>query len=158
MLGKVCLPEFLFFRAKSFPDCPVLDVKVKKEGEMNEVIERKEWDTFIKEFNRRNKLRSTRLEVVSGEIGAQEEEELLPLGGISLETKGADTARIEVSLGGETAIEQRHLTHVVGRVGSIMTKMGADLREEALLIEDEDGTKTILHFETLPELEPAVGA
>ncbi len=114
---------------------------------MNEVIERKEWDTFIKEFNHRNKLRSTRLEVV-----------LLPLGGISLESKGADAARIEVSLGGETAKEQRHLTHVIGRVKNIMTKMGADLREEALLIEDEDGTKTILHFETLPELEPAVGA
>jgi hypothetical protein len=36
-----------------------------------------------------------------------------------------------------------------------MRKIGDDLREEALLIEDEEGTKTILHFETLPELEPA---
>jgi hypothetical protein len=34
-----------------------------------------------------------------------------------------------------------------------MRKMGSDLREEALLLEDEEGTKTILHFEALPELD-----
>jgi hypothetical protein len=44
---------------------------------------------------------------------------------------------------------------MIPRVRSIMIKMGADLREEALLIEDEAGTKTILLFETLPELKPA---
>jgi hypothetical protein len=45
---------------------------------------------------------------------------------------------------------------MISHVKSIMRKTGVDLREEALMIEDEDGTKTILHFETLPELEPAV--
>jgi hypothetical protein len=40
--------------------------------------------------------------------------------------------------------------------GNEPAQMGADRREEALLIEDEEGTKTILRFETLPELEPAV--
>ena len=122
---------------------------------MNEVIERDNWDSFIKDFNRRNELRATRLEVLGAEIGAQEEEQQLPLTGISLETKGADAPRIEISLGGETAKEERQLTHMVTRVRSIITKMGADLREEALLIEDEAGTKTILLFETLPELKSA---
>jgi hypothetical protein len=37
-----------------------------------------------------------------------------------------------------------------------MRKIGVDLREEALMIEYEGGTKTILHFQSLPELEPAV--
>ncbi|SRR6266508_2041105 len=123
---------------------------------MNEVIERNEWDNYIKEFNHRNEMRPTRLEVLSGEIGAQEEEELLPLTGISLESRGDGAPRIEIALGGETAKEERQMTRMIPRVRSIMTKMGADLREEALLIEDEEGTKTILHFETLPELEPAV--
>jgi hypothetical protein len=123
---------------------------------MSEVIEREQWDNFIKEFNHRNALRATRLEVVGGEVGAQEEEELLPFTGISLETKGADAPRVEISLGGETAKEERHLTHMIVRVRSIMAKIGVDLREEALLIEDQEGTKTILLFETLPELEPAV--
>lgn len=123
---------------------------------MQDVIERQEWNDFVKEFNHRNGLRATRLEVVGAEIGAQEEEELLPFTGLSLEEKGADAPKIEISLGGETAREQRHLTHMVPRVRSIMRKIGDDLREEALMIEDEDGTKTILVFKTLPELEPAV--
>jgi hypothetical protein len=123
---------------------------------MGDVIEREEWDNFVKEFNRRNELRATRLEVVSAELGDQEEEELLPFTGLSLEEKGEDAPRIEISLGGETAKEERHLTHMVPRVKSIMRKIGLDLREEALMIEDEQGTKIILHFETLPELEPAV--
>jgi hypothetical protein len=62
---------------------------------------------------------------------------------------------VEISLGGETAKEERHPTHMIPRVKNIMRKIGVDLREEALLIEDEEGIKTILHFETLPALEPA---
>jgi len=123
---------------------------------MNEVIERENWAGFVKEFDKRNELRATRLEIVGGELGAQEEEELLPLLGISLEEKGNDAPKIEISLGGETAKEGRHLTHTIPRVRSIMTKMGDDLREEALMIEDEGGTRTILIFETLPELQEAV--
>jgi hypothetical protein len=122
---------------------------------MNEVIEREKWASFVKEFNHRNALRATRLEVLSAELGDQEEELKLPLLGLSLEEKGKDAPSIEISLGGETAKEERHVTHTIPRVRSIMTKMGVDLREEALLIEDEEGTKTILLFEALPELEPA---
>ena len=122
---------------------------------MQEVIERKQWESFVKEFDRRNGMRATRVEVVGSDIGAQEEERLLPFTGISLEQKGQDAPRIEISLGGETSKDERHLTHMVSRVRSIMRKMGTDLREEALLLEDEEGTKTILHLEALPELEPA---
>ncbi|HEV7796672.1 MAG TPA: DUF5335 family protein [Pyrinomonadaceae bacterium] len=122
---------------------------------MNEVIKRNQWDKFIKDFNQRNALRATRMEVLSAELGDQEEELKLPLLGVSLEEKGRDAPAVEISLGGETAKEERHVTRMIPRVRSIMSKMGVDLREEALLIEDEDGTKTILLFETLPELEPA---
>jgi uncharacterized protein DUF5335 len=123
---------------------------------MDEVIKREDWNSYVKEFNERNSLRATRVEVLNAELGDQEEEQLLPLLGISLEEKGEDAPLIEISLGGETAKEERHLTHTIPRVRNIMRKIGLDLREEALLIEDEEGTKTILHFETLPELEPAV--
>jgi len=122
---------------------------------MDEVIKREEWNSYVKEFNERNGSRPTRVEVLSAELGDQEEEELLPLLGLSLEEKGEDAPSIEISLGGETAKEERQLTHMITRVRNIMRKIGVDLREEALLIEDEKGTKTILHFETLPELEPA---
>jgi hypothetical protein len=36
-----------------------------------------------------------------------------------------------------------------------MRKIGEDSREQALLIEDEEGQQTILQFEELPELERA---
>ena len=122
---------------------------------MDEVIKREEWNSYVKEFNERNGSRATRVEVLSAELGDQEEEKLLPLLGISLEEKGENAPSIEISLGGGTAKEERQLTHMITRVRNIMRKIGVDLREEALLIEDEEGTKTILHFETLPELEPA---
>lgn len=122
---------------------------------MDEVIKREEWNSYVKEFNERNGSRATRVEVLSAELGDQEEEELLPLLGISLEERGENAPSIEISLGGETAKEERQLTHMINRVKNIMRKIGVDLREEALLIEDEEGTKTILHFETLPELGPA---
>ena len=123
---------------------------------MDEVVKREEWNSYVKEFNERNSLRATRLEVLSAELGDQEEEQLLPFTGLSLEEKGDDAPSIEISLGGETAKEERHLTHMIAHVRNIMRKVGADLREEAVMIEDEEGTKTILHFQTLPELEPAV--
>ena len=122
---------------------------------MNEVVEREKWEGFVKEFNHRNEMRATSLEVLGQEIGAQEEEKSLPFTGISLETRGADAPRVEITLGGETAKEERQLTHTIPRVRNIMTKMGTDLREEALLIEDEEGTKTILRFEPLREIEAA---
>ena len=50
-------------------------------------IEKDQWKSFLDEFSKRNQMRATRLEVV-GELGDQEEEEHLPLVGVSFETKG----------------------------------------------------------------------
>ena len=47
-------------------------------------IEEKGWKNFLDEFTKRNHFRATRLEVV-GEVGAQEQEEYLPLIGVSFE-------------------------------------------------------------------------
>lgn len=124
---------------------------------MQEVIGREQWGDFVKEFNNRNEMRATRLEILGDEIGAQEEGELLPLTGLSLEEKGADAPRIEISLGGETAKEERHLTRMIPRVRQIMRQIGDDSREHALMIEDGEGNQTILIFEKLAELEAAAG-
>jgi hypothetical protein len=80
---------------------------------MDEVIKREGWNSYVKEFNERNSLRATRVEILNAELGDQEEETLLPLLGISLEEKGKDAPSIEISLGGETAKEERHLTHIL---------------------------------------------
>ena len=119
-------------------------------------IERDQWKTFLDEFSKRNQLRATRLEVIGKEIGAQEEEQLLPLGGVSFETKGDAAGSVEIILGGETAAEPRHLTHTISNVEKIAPLIGITGLEDGLGIEDKEGNKTILRFETLPELEATI--
>jgi uncharacterized protein DUF5335 len=114
-------------------------------------IERSQWKTFLDEFSKRNQLRPTRLEVI-GEIGAQEEEQFLPLLGVSFETKGDAAGSVEVILGGETAEEPRHLTHTISQVERIAPLTGTTTVEDGLGFEDKDGGKTLLRFEMLPEL------
>jgi uncharacterized protein DUF5335 len=117
-------------------------------------IERNQWKTFLDEFSKRNQLRATRLEVV-GEIGAQEEEQFLPFVGISFESKGNAAGSVEIILGGETAAEERHLTHLITNVERIAPLIGSSGLEEGIGIEDKEGGKVLLRFETLPELEAA---
>jgi len=117
-------------------------------------IERDQWKTFLNEFSKRNQLRATRLEVI-GKIGAQEEEEYLPLLGVSFETKGDAAGNVEISLGGETAADPRHLIHTVSNVERIAPLLGATGLEEGLGIEDKHEAKTLLIFEALPELPAA---
>jgi Family of unknown function (DUF5335) len=114
-------------------------------------IERSQWKTFLEEFSKRNQLRPTRLEVI-GEIGAQEEEQFLPLIGVSFETKGDAAGSVEVILGGETAEEPRHLTHTISKVERIAPLIGTTTVEDGLGFEDKEGGKTLLRFEILPEL------
>ena len=116
-------------------------------------VERDQWKTFLDEFSKRNQLRATRLEVIGPEIGAQEEEQLLPLSGVSFETKGNAAGSVEIILGGETANEERHLTHTITNVEKIAPLIGITGLEDGLGIEDTEGNKTILRFEALPALE-----
>jgi hypothetical protein len=115
-------------------------------------IARDQWKTFLDEFSKRNQLRPTRLEVIGQEIGAQEEEELLPFLGISFERKGTAAGSIEILLGGETAREPRQLTHTIFNAQRIVPIVGIVALEDGLGIEDKDGVKTLLRFEELPEI------
>jgi hypothetical protein len=115
-------------------------------------IRRDQWKTFLDEFSKRNQLRPSRVEVF-GEIGAQEEEQLLPFLGVSFEPKGSAAGSVEILLGGETAAEPRQLSHLVLNAQRILPLTGIGGVEEGLEIEDKEGTKTLLRFETLPEIE-----
>jgi hypothetical protein len=115
-------------------------------------IERDGWQSYLNDFSKRNAGRAARLEVISEELGTQSEVELLPLEGITFESKGSLAASVEIMLGGASAADMRHLTHTVTQVRRIFPKLGADGREDALEIEAEDGAKTILIFETLAAL------
>jgi hypothetical protein len=115
-------------------------------------IERNQWKTFLNEFSKRNQSRPTRLEVIGENIGAQEEEALLPLSGVSFEPKGAVAGSVEIILGAETVADPRHLTHTVFNVQRIVPITGIESVEGGLGIEDAEGTKTLLLFEVLPEI------
>ena len=115
-------------------------------------IERNQWKTFLDEFSKRNQLRPTRLEVIGEDIGAQEEEKHLPFVGISFEPKGSAAGGVEIILGRETAADQRHVTHTILNVQRIVPLIGTSGLEDGLGIEDKGGVKTLLRFETLPEI------
>ena len=122
---------------------------------MSGFIERDQWKSFLDEFSKRNQLRATRLEVL-GELGAQEEEEeYLPLVGVSFETKGSAAGSVEVILGGESPTDERHLEHTISKVERIAPLIGVTGLEDGLGFEDQEGGKTLLLFEKLLELREA---
>src|SRR3954452_9146013 len=115
-------------------------------------IDHSNWQTFLDEFSKRNRLRASRIEVL-GEIGDQPEEHYLPFIGVSFEPRGSAAGGVEFLLGGETPEDPRHLDHLVLRVEHIYPLIGNTGLEQGLGIEDKDGNKVILRFEELPEIE-----
>ena len=114
-------------------------------------IEKEHWNTFLTEFTKRNQFRPTRLEVL-GEIGDQEEEEYLPLVGVTFEPKGSAAGSMEIVLGGETVKDRRRVEHLIQKIQRIAPLIGIEGFEDGLGFEDEEGVKTILTFEKLPEI------
>lgn len=108
---------------------------------------------FFQEFTERNLSRPTSLEVFD-EMGAQTEEQGLPLRGIDLDMKGTGSPRVEIMLGGQGP-EQRHLTHTITNVRRVYVKIGEGNIDEVLEIESQEGAKTLLRFETLEEISAA---
>ena len=110
------------------------------------------WLTYLNDFSRRNVGRTARVEVLSENLGVQGEVEKLPLQGITFDKGGSLNSSLEIILGGGGAADMRHSTHTVPQVRRIVAKFRSDAREDALEIESEDGARTILVFESLPEL------
>ena len=113
---------------------------------MSNEIKQDRWTAFFDEFSKRNRARSTQIEVF-GELGAQEAERHLPLNGVTVDVNGKSAPRIEILLGGASPEDLQHLTHVVTRANSVFLKAGVDGRDEALEIIDVEGAKTLLRFE-----------
>ena len=115
-------------------------------------IQQEQWQAYLDGFSKRNSGRMADLQILSDELGTQEEAEMLPFEGITLDTKGFLASSVEIMLGGTGSADKRNLTHTVTRIRRIVPKTGRDGREEALEIEARDGAKTFLIFKTLPEL------
>lgn len=120
-------------------------------------IQQEQWQAYLDGFSKRNSGRMADLQILSDELGTQEEAEMLPFEGITLDTKGFLASSVEIMLGGAGPADKRNLTHTVTRIRRIVPKTGGDGREEALEIEARDGARTILIFKPPLEL-PEIGA
>lgn len=117
---------------------------------MKQIDGRGNWDIFIEEFNKQNRMRLTRL----GEIKATEMlheywiEDDLPLAGVDLNTEGEDAPLIDIMLGGAEEDVGRRMTHTVRRARKLRIQLTINRQEEGLEIEDAEGVTTILRFES----------
>lgn len=112
-------------------------------------IERHAWPSFLESFGERNKMRPTRLGVISkaGEVSTDFWlEDGLSLIGTSLDADGEDAPHVEIMLDGGTSHDHRHFTHTVAHVRRVGHEGDAG-RDATLEFEDEEGNVTILRFE-----------
>ena len=112
---------------------------------MKESIKREAWAKYLQQFSERNKSRPTWLQVF-GEAGAQSEEQGLPLVGISLDERCSKAPCVQIMLGGHDAVESRHLTHVIGNLERVISKVDLDGRDEAIEFIDKQGEASLLIF------------
>jgi uncharacterized protein DUF5335 len=115
-------------------------------------IQKEQWRAYLDGFSKRNSGRTADLQILSDELGTEEEAQMLPFAGITLDNKGSLASSVEIMLGGTGLADKRNLTHTINQVRRIVPKKGGDGREDALEIEAQDGAKTILIFKTPLEL------
>lgn len=119
-------------------------------------IQQEQWQAYLDDFSKRNSGRMADLQILSDELGTQEEAEMLPFEGITLDTKGSLASSVEIMLGGTGSADNRNLTHSVTKVQRIVSKTGLEGRDDALEIEAGDGAKTILIFKAPSQLPEKV--
>ena len=109
----------------------------------NRLVPRSEWSRFFDEFSRRHQGQQTTVRVFSAKIGSQIEARNLPLGGIV--ARADATGPLSIHLG--SAPPQPNLEHYITEPNQVWLETSEAGIEEALEIESQDGTKTVLEFQ-----------
>jgi hypothetical protein len=109
-------------------------------------IPREEWIKFFDDFSKRHQGWVVIVEVLSPEIGDQGEADGLPLVGISAGVKDGEN-RIEIMIGGKP---EAHLTRIIDSPKHVWVKQPEEGAHEAVEVESDDGTTTILRFRHIP--------
>ena len=110
------------------------------------LVDRAQWSAYLAQFTRENRGAHARLEVLGGEVGYQVETENRPFDGIGADFKdNEDTVWVYF---GSTPDD--HLAHGIQNVTAIRVRPPEGLFGAAVLIEAQDGTKTLLEL-THPE-------
>jgi hypothetical protein len=108
-----------------------------------------EWFSFLKGFSRRHADDPVTVQVLSPGLGSQVEAHALPLEGIMAGRR--TNAPISISVG---RTPDRHVEHEVSDPSQVWVQMSEDGAEQALDIESQDGTRTIVQLEAASRLEP----
>ena len=112
-------------------------------------VPRGRWIKFFDEFSKQHMGWITTVELISPDLGDQEEADALPLLGISADLKDREN-RIEVTLGGQ---KDAHLTHIINNPETVEVKPAEEEGHEAVEVKSSDGTITLVTFHyIMPEL------
>ena len=117
---------------------------------MRNNIEPLSWQSDLAAFGKRNNMRPTRLEVLgpAGEIEADFWlEDGLLLTGLDLDTDGERGTCVEIMLQAPSASSKNHMTHTVAGLKRLVLET-TDGHDGGLELEDEEGSVTIMHFES----------
>ena len=111
---------------------------------------------FLADFTRKNRGAHARLEVLGPNVGFQVETENRPFDGIVPDVKDGEDA-VWIIFG---STPDQHLTHGVHGVIAIRVRLASALHGAAVLVEAQDGTKTLLELSRPEdyELPPARAA
>jgi hypothetical protein len=109
-------------------------------------IPREQWIKFFDDFSKQHEGWIVTLEVLGSDIGDQEESAGLPLIGISADLKDREN-RIEIMTGGRP---ETHMTRIINTPTRVWLKEPEEVAHEAIDVESEDGTTTLLRFWHVP--------
>jgi len=109
-------------------------------------IPRAEWIKWLDTFSKQHEGWIATVEVLGAKIGDQEESGKLPLVGIGADVKDGES-RIEITLGGR---RDAHLTRIIDKAKRVWLKQPEEPAHEAVAVESEDGTTTVVHFRHVP--------
>jgi hypothetical protein len=105
-------------------------------------IKRDQWVKFFDDFSKKHEGWIVTLEVIGSDLGDQEEANGLPLVGISADLKDREN-RLEIITGGRPDAD---VTRFVDVPKHVWVKTSNEPGDEAVEIESDDGTRTLLTF------------
>lgn len=109
-------------------------------------IPREQWIRFFDDFSKSHEGWIVPLEVVGSDIGDQEEASGLPLVGISADVKAREN-RLDIIVGGRPDAD---VTRFIEKPKHVWVKEPRAPGDEAIEVESEDGTSTLLNFHHIP--------
>ncbi len=114
-----------------------------------------DWQAFADEFSKHHQGTVATVEVISPDLGAQEEARALPFVGISFDDRGSERGSITLLLGTDP---DAHAEHRIEHPERIWLRTGGDGESDAIEIEAADNTKTILLLQPIPALPKYAGS